>query len=34
VKADRGDFDGENATFDEMQKKTKQRLTQQSSGKQ
>ncbi|KAJ6182845.1 hypothetical protein N7485_001487 [Penicillium canescens] len=34
VKADRGDFDGENVAFDEMQKKTKQRLHQQSSGKQ
>ncbi|KAJ6099116.1 hypothetical protein N7467_000651 [Penicillium canescens] len=34
VKADRGYFDGEDVTFDEMQKKTKQRLSQQSSGKQ
>ncbi|KAJ5295550.1 hypothetical protein PENANT_c001G07441 [Penicillium antarcticum] len=34
VKADRGDFDGENVTFDEMQKKTKTYLHKQSSGKQ
>jgi hypothetical protein len=33
VKADRGEFDGEDVTFDEMQKKTKHRVTQQSSGK-
>ncbi|KAJ5770407.1 uncharacterized protein N7511_002458 [Penicillium nucicola] len=34
VKADRGDFDGENVTFDELQKKTKTYLHKQSSGKQ
>jgi hypothetical protein len=33
VKADRGYFDGEDITFEEMQKKTKQRLSQQGSGK-